>query len=530
MYTLPAASRRRLMKLPQSPVTWEGGYQTLPGGVQTGTEAVRSCILWADHSQGMVRAAELTETLPDAESITRILIQAMEHPQAPSRPARPQRIIVQDRELQFFLRGALQELEIKVDYAADLPLLNDIFQGLMGFLQVPEEETPYLTDLETLAEKLWNQAPWQHLADHEILTIELNQWELGTLYASLMGNAGMEFGVLLYRSLESLKQFRQHAMRQTEMSLEQMQAAFMRQDCLFLNFDEDEDHLSPIGRFPLHPPNMLPSFGSIHPLEGARPFLYEEESLACYVALSALSQFCQRHRAALAKGFPSLKGEFSISLPKTIKTGLASIKVKVATQPALAAEFEAGFSEFEEEEDGVSWLNPDLIPDGATFSIGWLAWEMVSLIRRSVNHHQAGKTVQAGDGLPILLIQTSLPKAKQILASLQKAGGVLKLGFKSGNDPIYQQEYDLGIIETKDGGLHLAAEFLADTPIHHQAREKWERRCKQTKGWCGLVIAKGITGASKGNPGVKDMVAFYEIPVCKGEDLGPGPITSVPRQ
>jgi calcineurin-like phosphoesterase len=58
------------------------------------------------------------------------------------------------------------------------------------------------------AYELWQDAPWELLSDHHILSIELNQWDVGTLYVSVMGMLGMEYGVLLYRSLDSLKRFR----------------------------------------------------------------------------------------------------------------------------------------------------------------------------------------------------------------------------------------------------------------------------------------------------------------------------------
>ena len=34
-------------------------------------------------------------------------------------------------------------------------------------------------------------------------------------------------------------------------------------------------------------------------------------------------------------------------------------------------------------------------------------------------------------------------------------------------------------------------------PVHIQARKKWDQRCKKTKGYCGLVIAKGSKGCGK---------------------------------
>jgi hypothetical protein len=84
------------------------------------------------------------------------------------------------------------------------------------------------------------------------------------------------------------------------------------------------------------------------------------------------------------------------------------------------------------------------------------------------------------------------------------------------------EAYDLGLLQAENGELHLFGEFLNDDPMHKSARIKWDQRCRKTKGYCGLIIAKGMKGASRGNPQVTDMVALYEIVALKPEALGIG--------
>jgi len=48
-----------------------------------------------------------------------------------------------------------------------------------------------------------------------------------------MGMLGMEYGILLYRSEQSLKRFRASVL--TEESPEQLEEAFLKQDCLFFD-------------------------------------------------------------------------------------------------------------------------------------------------------------------------------------------------------------------------------------------------------------------------------------------------------
>ena len=156
-------------------------------------------------------------------------------------PSRPQKILVCDRELQFFLRGALQGLDIKVDYAPKLPLIEEVCEGLQTMIK---PEPPPIPDaqaqpLMAAAEQLWQDAPWELLADHKIIAIDIQYEGLETLYASLLGQLGMEYGVLLYRSQDSLRQFRQEVVAH-DTSPDDMEAAdvaFLKQDCLFVNFE-----------------------------------------------------------------------------------------------------------------------------------------------------------------------------------------------------------------------------------------------------------------------------------------------------
>jgi hypothetical protein len=83
-------------------------------------------------------------------------------------------------------------------------------------------------------------------------------------------------------------------------------------------------------------------------------------------------------------------------------------------------------------------------------------------------------------------------------------------------------------LQTKNGDLYLFGEFNENDPVHQEARQKWERRCKFTNGWCGLVIAKGLMGASRGQPQFKDMVALFEVRWVSAKELGIGPLQLMP--
>lgn len=126
---------------------------------------------------------------------------------------------MKDRELQFFLRGVLQDLDIKVDYQPELPLLDELWVNFQN--NKPQSNThisrKLISALEDVALSLiWKQQPWQFLSEEEIIRIDINQWNIDSLYACVMGMLGQEFGIILYRSLDSLKSFRQRVIDLSE--------------------------------------------------------------------------------------------------------------------------------------------------------------------------------------------------------------------------------------------------------------------------------------------------------------------------
>jgi hypothetical protein len=265
-----------------------------------------------------------------------------------------------------------------------------------------------------------------------------------------------------------------------------------------------------------------------------RPVLYDEEAAAVRVALEAMHRFFEQHLNELdVDTFPAVTGRYRIPDPTDPKK---KVSVKVSTMPDLAAElFEMSSGDYDEDEDEFSLqafpvLRDDLIPRDAFYSLGAMSWEILSLLRKSAKHHQGADLdfPKSGDGFPVILIQTSRPKALALIEGLQAAGGAQAICFNPGEDPFAGQRYDLGILQTQNNELHLFGEFIDDDPIHLQARKKWDQRCKKTKGYCGLVIAKGLKGSNRGNPDLGDMLALYEVRSLSAKELGLGPLELVP--
>lgn len=538
MTSFNRSTTRRLKTLTQIPSVWEGDRRPMSSSPTSASDSATKgeCILWVDGSQGVVRAMDVVSPQTGPEAIVRTLMRAMEHPHSPGKPARPQKIVVKDREIQFYLRGVLQGLDITIDYVPELPLIDELFRGFTDVIdqQVPDLPPQYAQLLRDQALAIWDTAPWEILEEQQILSIEINNWEVGTLYVSVMGMLGMEYGILLYRSEDSLREFRTQVLQDDE-SQAYLEEAFLKQDCLFLTFDSESEIDDDEDLTDLPTSEIQPTFGNIHPLEGLRSVLYEEEALAVFVALESLLRFIRDYHDQLdTETFPSLNRRYRISVPKSNSASIKSLSVTVSTMPDLAAELEemAGLDLEElEAEDSPDFpgLRDDLIPQDSFISLGVISWEMLDSLRQTVPNHQPAEISEVGDGLPVVLIQSSRPKAKTLIENIVAAGGLKAICFNPGTDPFDGDRYDLGLLQTENGELFLFGEFLDNDPTHGEARQKWDKRCKNTKGHCALIIAKGLKGSTSGNPQLRDMMALFEAQSLSHQDLGFGTLQLMPE-
>ncbi|MDJ0601297.1 MAG: hypothetical protein QNJ37_20935 [Crocosphaera sp.] len=540
MNNLPQTTQRRLQKIPQIPSVWEGDRRSVAGlrGRISGNPDQEECIIWVDGSQGVVRAMDVAPSDVGPEAVVRTLLRAMESPHSPAQPARPQKIVVRNRELQFFLRGALQSLDITIDYAPDLPLIDQLFRS---FEAVEDTRPPALPGhyeplLIQTAHDVAKAAPWDILADYEIISVEFNRWGVDTLYFCVMGMSGEEYGLILYRSLESLKQFRQAALH--EKSTHQLEQAFLAQDCWFLNFEFAEDIEEELDEYDYDLSEedfdgelTLPRYGSIHPYEGIRPFLDEEEAKIVYYGIQAFLRFFERNKLSLTEEVIDKIHRYHRFTDMSENGEPKLINLKVSTLPELTAELLEGLEAQEDEEDRLKFpLGDDLIPDNSFLSLGIIPWKTLEQLQHSPKtYYPSQQATPKGEGMPVVVVQTSRPKAKQMIQTLQEAGNLQGVCFNPGEDPWEELMYDLGILQTGDNTLFIFGEFMQDDPEHQQARKKWDQRCQQTGGYCGLVVAMGVTGSSRGNPTLKDMLAVFEAQYLEPKALAMGILQLMPE-
>jgi hypothetical protein len=264
------------------------------------------------------------------------------------------------------------------------------------------------------------------------------------------------------------------------------------------------------------------------------------------MALESLHRFMRGcYRQLVDDPIPAITKRFRIPVPQEGE-GKSTASIKVATLPELASELlemqgedeefddeefddeEFDDEEFDDDEVAVP-LRDDLIPKNAFLSLGLIPWESVEVLRSGVDCYQSQEVTEDGEGLPVILVQTTRPKAKELIDKIQTDGGLKGICFNPGEDPFEGDRYDLGILQTENSSLYLFGEFPEADPTHVAARKKWEQRCKKIKGYCGLVIARGVTGASRGNPQPRDMMALFEARSLSARELGLGMLQRIPQ-
>ncbi len=548
MHQLSPFTCRRLSQLPRLTSVWECDRRPLAAmgkAVDEDDAAQGDCIIWVDGLQGIVRGISVVPKETGNEAIVRTLLQAIETPQGGVEPARPRKVVVCDREIQFFLRGALQDLDIPVEHVSDLPIIDEVFEKLQA-TEAPARDLPkaFEKDLLEKAALLWKDAPWNNLSEQEILAIDLSRWEIETLYLSVLGLAGMEYGLLFYRDLASLQQFRRKLLNSHDFS-DGMQQAFLEQNCLFINFNPSEDVI-PLHALASEKKSAQPAaavtyeFGSLHPLEGLRSQLAAEEAASLIVVLEALHRFFKKHDLSEEDfALKPVSSRFRIPNPASSLEGATAIEeageipdkitVKISTMPEVSEAFLAEIGAVEAPPE-LAPLIDDSVPAGSLIMLGNHKEKKLAPLRASPKIYYQGflqpvkPPVSNRATWPVLTIQTTRPKAQQLIEQLQAEGGIRSICFNPGNDPVSGQIFQVGILQTAKGHLHLFNEYEIDNPTDTHSLSKWAEDSDKNNGCCGCIIATGASGAKRGRPTIKEIVAFFEMTAKRPEEIGLAPL------
>jgi hypothetical protein len=540
MTSLPETTKHRLQRIPQIPHVWEGDRRSITGmmeNIKPDLTDSGECIIWVDGSEGFVRSMDVMRSKTGPEAMVRTLLKAIENPHTPATPARPQKIVVKDRELQFFLRGALQGLDIVVDYQSELPLLDELWQNFQSMEKETDENiSPALSAaLDKIAvSEIWDQQPWHSLSEEEIIKIEINQWNVESLYGCVMGMLGQEFGVILYRSLDSMKKFRQQVIDLADSAEEdQLEAIFLQQDCWFVNFSEEEEEISSSKWNKFSKSYVSTIFGSIHPYEGIRPLREEEEVYPIYVAIEALGKFLKEYEEELSEEeIKYICQDYTLNVPLEDSW----INVRVSTTPELTQELNQLFGDdddnfdFDDDEDDSPEINDTLIPEGTLVSFSKINTDLFnSLQSKSYSNIPAKifekiKNKTSKSFFPVIILQTTRPKAQLIIEELTEENGILNLTFNQGYDPYEEVNYTLGILQTLEESFYVFSQIEDEEENYNfkQQLKIWQEDVAKFYGYCGVVIAMGAKGAYRGNPQPKDILHLFYGELVDSEKLGFG--------
>ena len=532
MTSLPETTKHRLRRLPQIPHIWEGDRISVLGIIDNIDPEVAEdshCIVWLDASEGFVRIMEIVRANMGKEAMVRSLLKAMENPQNPATPARPHQVVVRDRELQFLLRGVLQNLDIKVLYQPELPLLDELWHNFHSLH--PQKKSNISPELLSTLEKValfsvWESQPWDIISEEEILQVEINRWDIERLYICVMGMLGQEFGVILYRSLESLKNFRQMILDLGDNPQEgNLEAAFLQQDCWFLNFSENEEEELSFPHSKSFHNKVRAVFGSIHPYEGIRSLKEEEEVLPIYIALKALAKFTQEcdHQLLGKSREKAIERQYKFKIPLQQKY----LTIHLTTMPEFTKDLEALWNENLEEEEIDYFIDHELVPEGTLISFKSMSAEQLSSLQNNSYGYIAPQIVnkiqqQAQQhNFPVIILQTTRSKAQKLMGQLKEEKGIKNLAFAIGNSPKQDIEYDLGIFQTGKDNFYLFAQFPYGDYLESPRKtiDVWKDDVTQFHGYCGIVIAMGVTGASRGNPKNKDLLGLFYVQLSQDNQL-----------
>ena len=83
--------------------------------------------------------------------------------------------------------------------------------------------------------------------------------------------------------------------------------------------------------------------------------------------------------------------------------------------------------------------------------------------------------------------------------------------------------YDLGILKLGNSQLHLFGDIDVTQPEYEEMRSQWDESCRATEGVCGIIVAMGVRGKTRGNPELRDALGFFETHYVTPDAIRPQP-------
>jgi tetratricopeptide (TPR) repeat protein len=208
-----ARSPKSLLKLPQHQEIWYLAVRQLRIWITPPDEAPYRPygILIVNLDQGTIQGLETCPSQPTSNQVTETLFEAiLNSPSGSAQPPhRPEQICFDDDILMDTMTSALEEINVSalfhpIEEVAD-EILSEMDAHLMGgAANVPgllsqEGVTPeQMAALFEAAAEYYRAAPWVHLTNMQSLAIQVAP-ETKPRYAVVMGNGGVEYGLVMYK-------------------------------------------------------------------------------------------------------------------------------------------------------------------------------------------------------------------------------------------------------------------------------------------------------------------------------------------
>jgi hypothetical protein len=171
------------------------------------------------HDQKVIQLDILSSEVDDSQLLDFVL-QALRPPSdVISEGSLPKQLWVEEPCLVKLLSPSLAEMQISVLHKIPPAVLTDLVDNLQDTLSLTPLEFPGLLSIPTItsqrilalcesAAQFYRNKPWQFFANDQTLCVHINP-PGKSYYVQVMGQAGIEFGIVIFQSWHDLEQFYQ---------------------------------------------------------------------------------------------------------------------------------------------------------------------------------------------------------------------------------------------------------------------------------------------------------------------------------
>ncbi len=205
-----------LEQLPQEfGEVWRAAVRKLPAWIQIDGQICRPTVrLVLDASNDCILATELLDHEPPEDWLWQGIRSAMWGPSV-GEPRRPSVVQLSPEESLYEIGTRLESIGVRCVVNEDSrpvdELIDDLADTVAGprrikaLIRIPGIKPSQLENFFSAAADFYRTAPWKHVPGDTILRIDTDAFTSGPWYAVIMGQSGMELGIVLYEDLKLLR-------------------------------------------------------------------------------------------------------------------------------------------------------------------------------------------------------------------------------------------------------------------------------------------------------------------------------------